>query len=105
MEFLETPKFTDLITKYVDDESYALLQDELCSNPEAGDKIPETHGLRKIRWAASGHGKRGGARIIYFYKTDHDQIYMLYMYPKNAQSDLTKAQRKILERLVKEEWP
>jgi hypothetical protein len=58
--FVETPTFTKRVLQLLDDESYAKLQTHLASHPEAGDVIRGSGGLRKIRWAARGHGKRGG---------------------------------------------
>jgi len=64
MIFVETPIFTRQITALADDHDYADFQRELANDPEAGDVIPGTGGLRKIRMAAKSHGKRGGARVI-----------------------------------------
>jgi hypothetical protein len=63
--FLETPVFTRQIRELVDDDHYRQLQANLVVRPDAGDLIPRSGGLRKIRIAASGRGKRGGARVIY----------------------------------------
>lgn len=105
MEFAETTVFTRLIDKLLDAESYRFLQLELAADPGRGDLIRGTGGLRKIRWAASGQGKRGGARVIYYWAVSQNIILMLYAYPKNVQDDLTPAQRKALARIVKEEYP
>ncbi|MFC4527500.1 hypothetical protein [Dyella halodurans] len=74
MIFIETPVFTRQISALVDDEDYAEFQRDLANDPEAGDVIPGTGGLRKIRMAAKGHGKRGGARVIYYYFASESQI-------------------------------
>jgi mRNA-degrading endonuclease RelE of RelBE toxin-antitoxin system len=103
MVIIETPIFTKQIQDVMEDNDYAALQESLSINPASGDLIKGTGGLRKIRWAASGKGKRGGARIIYYWLTDDDQIFMLFAYPKNQQIDLTEAQKKILMHLVHEE--
>jgi hypothetical protein len=66
MIFYETDIFTEQIVEYIDDQSYSSLQAVLVADPEAGDLIPKTGGLRKIRWLGSGRGKRGGIRIIYY---------------------------------------
>ena len=65
MGFYETDVFTARIVEFIDDESYSALQAVLVADPEAGDLIPKTRGLRKIRWLGRGRGKRGGIRIIY----------------------------------------
>jgi hypothetical protein len=103
MIFIETPVFTRLITELVDDESYSELQKRLADDPEAGDLIQGSGGLRKIRMAAKGHGKRGGARVIYYYFVSQSHVAMLLAYPKNAKDDLTAAQKKALKRLI-ENW-
>lgn len=105
MEFAETTVFTRLINELLDAESYRFLQFELAADPGRGDLMRGTGGLRKIRWAASGQGKRGGARVIYYWAVSQNIILMLYAYPKNVQDDLTLAQRKALARIVKEEYP
>ena len=64
MVFIEAPIFSKYIYGYLDDESYSALQQALALRPEAGKIIPGSGGLRKIRWAGSGRGKRGGLRFI-----------------------------------------
>ena len=102
MEFFETPIFTKLISKLITDEEYHLLQLQLAIRPESGDVIKGSGGIRKLRWAGSGRGKRGGIRVIYFFYDHDDQIYMLYAYPKNERDDLSKDQLKLLKKLVEE---
>lgn len=103
MVFIETGVFTRRVKKLLDDDSYRLLQIELVQRPTAGDVIPGTGGLRKIRWQAAGKGKRGGARVIYYRLTDRDQILMLLAYGKGEQDSLTGDQKRTLKRLVREE--
>jgi hypothetical protein len=76
----------------------------LVLRPEQGAVIPGSGGLRKLRWAAVGRGKRGGLRVIYYWVPDEEVFYMLYAYAKNEQGDLTPAQVRILVRLVREEF-
>jgi hypothetical protein len=102
--FLETPVFTRQIKGLVDDEEYRLLQARLIANPDAGDVIPRSGGLRKIRMGVSGRGKRGGARVIYYWVTAKSQIYMLLAYAKNVQEDLTEEQLRVMRDLVKQEF-
>ena len=73
--------------------------------PEAGDVIPGSGGLRKIRWGIPGSGKRGGLRLIYYWAIPMDTIYMLLIYRKSRQDDLTPGQLKLLRTLVKEWLP
>ena len=99
MTFYETDIFTAQIVELIDDDSYAELQSVLVGDPEAGDLIPRSKGLRKIRWRAKGKGKRGGMRVIY-YLVDQEEIFMLYAYSKSKQEDITPARAKILRDLV-----
>jgi mRNA-degrading endonuclease RelE of RelBE toxin-antitoxin system len=100
---IETSVFTKQIQHELDDESYRLLQAELVRNPEAGAIIRGTGGLRKIRWARMGHGKSGGARVIYYWHKPRDSLLMLLAYSKSGQEDLTPRRRKALRLLVEEE--
>ncbi|MBU4342535.1 MAG: type II toxin-antitoxin system RelE/ParE family toxin [Candidatus Omnitrophica bacterium] len=102
MEIIETPIFTRRIAKILSDEEYSELQWALIINPEAGAIIPGAGGIRKLRWALSGSGKRGGLRIIYYLYTRDEKIYLLLPYKKSEQEDLTTKQIKILRKYVKE---
>jgi mRNA-degrading endonuclease RelE of RelBE toxin-antitoxin system len=102
MLFIETPIFTKLVTDLMSDDEYRKIQLALVLRPEAGKIIPGSGGLRKIRWKSSGSGKRGGLRLIYFWDVQEDRIYMLLIYKKSKQEDLTPSQLKILRNLVKE---
>ncbi len=103
MRFVETPVFTAWLSAYLDDESYRALQLALALRPEQGSLIPGSRGLRKLRWRATGRGKRGGLRVIYHWDARNDVAYMLFAYAKNEQGDLTATQVKALTRLVREE--
>ncbi len=84
------------------DDSYRKLQQVILVRPEAGNAIPGSGGLRKLRWNLPQAGKRGGLRIIYYWDTPSDTVYMLLAYKKAKQEDLTQDQLKILSRLIKE---
>lgn len=84
ISFVETKLFTRLIGDLLVDDEYALLQQALIANPELGDVIPGSGGVRKMRWGAIGRGKRGGLRVVYFLRTRQGQIWMLTVYPKNV---------------------
>ena len=84
----------------MDDEGYLALQAHLAENPGSGKLIPGSGGLRKMRWAGSGRGKRGGLRVIYYWWVSKDRISMLIAYPKNEQDDLTADQVKQLRRAL-----
>ena len=104
MRFVETPIFTAEIRDLLSDEEYRRLQLALLLRPEQGALIRGSGGLRKIRWLATGRGKRGGLRVIYYWDVEQECCYMLFTYPKNAQEDLTPTQLRILSRLVQEEF-
>ncbi len=103
MEIVETSVFTTFIIKLMSDDEYKDMQQALIRCPIVGDIIKGSGGLRKLRWAASGRGKRGGSRVIYYWYKDMETIYMLYAYVKNRQEDLTRDQLKMLSKLVEEE--
>lgn len=102
MIFTETPVFTRQITKLLPDDEYGELQKKLVSNPDAGDIIQHSGGLRKIRWRLATKGKRGGIRVIYYWHVSDDEIYMLLAYGKGEKDDLTAKELKVLRGLVKE---
>lgn len=86
--FIETRLFTKLVLEYLSDEEYGSLQQALIKDPEAGPVIPGSGGVRKLRWAAPGRGKRGGYRIIYYVKRANGVIWLLTMYPKNVAENI-----------------
>lgn len=104
MRFIETPIFTADIERELSLEEYRQLQLALLLRPTQGDLIRGSGGLRKIRWRRPGMGKRGGLRVIYFWETMSETFYMLMVYRKNDQEDLTPKQAAIMRRLVKEEF-
>jgi hypothetical protein len=73
-------------------------------NPHCGDLIPGGRGLRKMRAAIGGRGKRGSGRIIYYLWTARDTCYLVFAYSKTEQSDLTASQLRRLAEVVNEEW-
>jgi len=70
------------------------------ANPERGEIIPETGGVRKIRWALEGKGKSGGARVVYYYHSDPLPVFLLSAYAKNRKANLAQAERNAMKRLV-----
>ena len=82
--FIETRLFTRLLPEYLSDDEYARLQRKLMQDPEAGAVIRGSGGVRKLRWAAAGRGKRNGYRVIYFVRRPKGVIWMLTIYPKNV---------------------
>ena len=103
MVVIETSVFTRRIQELLSDAEYALFQAALVANPELGDVIPGTNGLRKVRWGIRGRGKRGGIRVIYHWLQKRHELFLLLAYAKNEQDDLTPQQKKILCKLVEQE--
>jgi hypothetical protein len=104
MRFLETPVFTRAVVDHLSDDDYRALQLALLLRPQLGALIRGSGGLRKTRWSAAGQGKRGGLRVIYFWDETSETLYMLYVYAKNEQEDLTAQQLRVLRTLVREEF-
>ena len=88
MTFVETKLFTELVQDYLSDDEYAAMQQFLVVNPEAGDVIPASGGVRKPRWGVAGGGKRGGLRGIYFLRRRNDEVWMLTLYAKNVADNI-----------------
>jgi mRNA-degrading endonuclease RelE of RelBE toxin-antitoxin system len=103
--FVETSIFTRQVQSLLSNEEYRQLQMALVLHPDMGVVIQSSGGLRKVRWALTGRGKRGGVRVIYYWAVTYDRILMLFMYAKNEQDDLTPEQLKVLRRIIEEEYP
>ena len=100
MVFIELPAFTRRLFDLLDDEAFQDLQIYLATRPDAGRLIRGGKGLRKVRCAAKACGKRGGARVIYFWRTAQSQIILARLYAKNEQEDLSAAELKALIREI-----
>jgi len=103
MLFIETDIFTEDVKKLLDDDEYHRFQIFLATQPEYGDLIQNTGGLRKIRWLAGGKGKRGGVRVIYFHRTREFEIRLLLIYRKGIKDDLSASEKAILKKMI-ERW-
>ncbi len=99
---VELSAFSKKSTKILDKEEIDALRAYLLQHPDKGDVIPGTGGVRKLRWAASGRGKRGGARVIYFYHVVGTKIYLMTCYTKNERDDLSAADKKHLKAIVEQ---
>lgn len=97
---VETPAFTRAATKIWNEAELAALVDHVARDPEGGDVIPGTGGVRKMRWSRSGSGKRGGARVIYFYYRPDCPLYLLLAYAKAQASDLTPDEKRAVTALA-----
>lgn len=100
LTFLELPAFTRAILEVGNDETLRALQNELIQQPEKGDVIQGGAGLRKVRVALPGRGKRGGARAIYLLLPDIKTVVFVTLYTKAEKTDLTPEEKKTVTRLV-----
>ena len=96
----ETPTFSRQADKLFNEDERRELIDFLAENPLAGDEIPGTGGVRKLRFAALGRGKRGGARVIYYYLDEAMPVYALLAYAKTAKADMTPDERRAISALA-----
>lgn len=98
--FVETKTFERLAERYLSDGELSRLEAFLSENPYAGSLIPESGGVRKVRWAMPGRGKQGGMRIIYYVRLAEGKIWLLTLYPKNVAKDISvRLLRKLKEEI------
>ena len=100
MEFIEAPIFSKVSKDLMADDELRRLQTVLSAHPTTGKIIPGTGGLRKLRWVMEGRGKRGGLRVIYYWVTQDDQIFLLYAYKKSVQEDLSAAELQVIRQTL-----
>jgi hypothetical protein len=98
---VETPEFLSATRKLLPEEERAVLVDYLAHNPTAGELIQGTGGVRKLRWGLEGRGRRGGARVIYFYHSADIPLFALTAYAKNDRADLSQKDRNDFRQLTK----
>ncbi|MDP1930865.1 MAG: transcriptional regulator [Gammaproteobacteria bacterium] len=103
MIFIETSVFTKLLPNYLTDEEYRGLQCYLLEDPDAGRIIKGSGGVRKVRWASTGSGKRSGLRVIYYWKNANHEIWMLTLYSKSEQSTIPGHMLKQIAEAIKNE--
>ena len=103
--FVELPAFEKNRSAYLTDEALRGLQNAMLKNPEAGDVITGTGGLRKVRHgdATRGKGKRGGLRIIYYWWEPKRQFWLFTLYDKDELDDLSPKEKAALKTLLKQE--
>ena len=104
LTFIETPVFTKLVTDLLDDKDYRQMQEHLLIYPTAGDVIVGSGGCRKLRWRVSGRkgGKSSGMRVIYYFRSNVDQVIFLLAYDHRLVGDLSPAQKKQLAAIVRQ---
>ncbi|HEY8793302.1 MAG TPA: type II toxin-antitoxin system RelE/ParE family toxin [Gemmatimonadaceae bacterium] len=98
LTFLEVSQFTLTAKGVLSDNELFAVEDELLENPEAGERITGTGGVRKIRAAIAGRGKRGGARILYYYVPSRAVVYFIVVYAKKQSSTLTADGKKVMRK-------
>jgi len=86
---IESPTFQSQVANIWGEDELAAFIDWLALNPLTGDVVQATQGVRKIRWAAKGKGKRSGARVIYFNRLESGFILLLAIYAKNEQENIS----------------
>lgn len=86
--FIELPIFSRYATDYFSDGELADLQVAIAKNPNQGDLVPGTHGVRKLRWSRNGMGKRGGVRVLYYVQDTLGRIWLLTVYAKSAHENI-----------------
>lgn len=91
---VELPLFQRLARDVWDQGEREAFVDFIARNPESGDLIPETGGVRKVRWQRQGMGKRGGARVVYFYHDAQMPIFLLLVYAKAQRENMTPDEKK-----------
>ena len=103
--FVELPAFAKYRADYLDDEGFRGLQQSLLKNPEAGEVIEGTGGLRKLRHGDQrrGKGKRGGLRVIYYWWDGGRQFWLFTLYDKDEMENLSADEKKVLKGLLKAE--
>jgi hypothetical protein len=100
MAVVEMPEFLDRAKAILTEAERTALVAHLGANPEAGLLVPGTGDVRKIRWGTPGQGKRGGARVIYYYYNESIPLFVLDIYAKNWKTDLSEADKRSLKRLL-----
>ena len=88
MIFIEATAFTKYVYTYLTDDEFLGLQSFLLRYPESGKLVPGSGGVRKLRWAMAGKGKSGGVRIIYYFKKQDDEIWLLTIYSKSKTDNI-----------------
>ncbi|MSP03359.1 MAG: addiction module toxin RelE [Acetobacteraceae bacterium] len=97
---VETPQFLRQAIDVWTEAERAAFVDFIARDPEAGDVIPDTGGVRKVRWRRQGMGKQGGARVIYFYYNPTTPLFLLMVYAKAVREDLTTDAKKAVAEIA-----
>ena len=103
MIFIETSLFTKLLPDYLSDDEYRSLQWYLFEHPQAGSIVRGSGGVRKIRWSQEGKGKRGGVRVIYYWKKSASEIWLLTIYAKSERATIPAHTLREISREIRNE--
>lgn len=87
-EFIESSLFSKMVGDYLSEADYLAFQQFLLENPEAGDVVRDSGGVRKVRWARGGTGKSGGVRVCYYLRNQAGQILLLVIYAKSVRTSI-----------------
>ena len=98
---VETPQFVARADKLLTADEHDALIAYLAAHPTAGDLVPGAGGIRKMRWALAGRGKRGGVRVIHFFHSAELPVFALTMFSKNERVDLSQQERNGFRQLTK----
>ena len=85
---IETPTFSRLVSDYWSENERQDFAVFIANEPESGDVVPGSGGVRKVRWSRKGTGKRGGVRIIYYNKLKNGEVWLLLIYAKSAKENI-----------------
>jgi hypothetical protein len=102
LTIIENTAFQSQIGISIQPEEKDKLFNFLARKPKAGDEIPGTGGIRKLRWGGKGKGKRGGLRVIYYFYNDSAPLFLLTIYGKGVQENLTPKQKSQLTKIAKQ---
>lgn len=100
LQFIETSLFSKQIVDILTDDDYKNFQEYLCNNPEIGDIIQGTGGVRKVRWSLPNTGKSGGVRILYYYLSDDGKVYLMMIYTKSNQINISDTDKQRLKQVI-----
>jgi hypothetical protein len=100
MTVVETNRFLKDVRDLLSESEAIKLVSFIGANPQAGDVVPETGGVRKLRWSLPGRGKRGGARVIYYFHSERLPIFLLAAYGKKEKANLSRAERNAMAKLI-----
>lgn len=100
LEFVHLPSYRRSTEGVIDDEAQREIEATLIERPDAGAAMAGTGGVRKLRIPLAGRGKRGGARLIYYYRAAKGRVYLIVVYVKGRKENLTPAERAVMKRLT-----